>query len=111
MEITWCHILTSAHLSAGCLQAGSGAPTSKSLTKAIVFSLVVAHLRSHGVTVSVLKRDLSPRAKAEALDVFQVWAQSLARSVAMHRSPDLTGAQHWQCCHLLLDLIEFQESR
>ena len=49
------------------------------LTKAIVFShfwmhiqLICAHLRAHNVMVKVLKRDLSPAAKAEALDVFQV---------------------------------------
>ena len=49
------------------------------LTKAIVFSqfwqhilLVGAHLRAHGVTLAVLKRDLSPAEKAHALDMFQV---------------------------------------
>lgn len=34
--------------------------------------LICAHLRAHDVEASVLKRDLSPRAKAEALDVFAV---------------------------------------
>ncbi|KAK9795946.1 hypothetical protein WJX73_001584 [Symbiochloris irregularis] len=58
--------------------AGSGGHVQQPLTKAIVFSqfwmhiqLICAHLRAHGVEPSILKRDLSPRAKAEALDVFR----------------------------------------
>lgn len=59
--------------------AGATGHVQQPLTKAIVFSqfwmhilLICAHLRAHDVEPSILKRDLSPRAKAEALDVFRV---------------------------------------
>lgn len=83
------------------------------LTKAIVFSqfwmhiqLTAAHLLSHDVHVSVLKRDLSPRAKAEALDVFQViyppisncffvcCCNCLCLSCQLSGTARLSGAQH-----------------
>ena len=52
--------------------------------KAIVFShfwmhlqLIAAHLRDAGIEHAVLKRDMTPPDKADALDTFQVHACTL----------------------------------